>query len=140
MSNRFDDCSKKYWQICTKKVEFVLTNRPFANKNRKNDLQNDLQSLQFSNQGVDLQVPAQISTFANLFSNRSQANTWNIKYALLVASRFLSALSLAVISLSVSFSLPSHILLLIVASRWWLSHCCLSLSLSLSLATGNSKG
>ena len=23
---------KKYWQICTKKVEFVLTNRPFANK------------------------------------------------------------------------------------------------------------
>jgi hypothetical protein len=35
----------------------------------------------------------------------------------------LCSLSLIVNSLSVSFSLPSPILLLIVASRWWLSHC-----------------
>jgi hypothetical protein len=109
---------KTIGRFAQKKLSLFLQIVHLQIKNRKNDLQIDLQLLRFSNQGVDLQVQTQISPFANLFSNRSQATTWNINCALLVASRFLSALSLIVnSSLSVSFSLPSPILLLIVASR-----------------------
>ena len=73
---------KNIGRFAQKKLSLFLQIVHLQIKNRKNDLQIDLQLLRFSNQGVDLQVHAQISTFANLFSNRSQANTWNIKYAL----------------------------------------------------------
>ena len=79
---------KNIGRFAHKKLSLFLQIVHLQIKNRKNDLQIDLQLLRFSNQGVDLQVPAQISTFANLFSNRSQANTWNIKYALVHEKTF----------------------------------------------------